>query len=604
MGMSASSKSGHNVCFRNPLPLREDFDFSGVKSILIIGATGHRDIPPHECATLQGKVHDFLLELRTRYANTPMLLLTSLAEGADRLCAYAALSQDVGIPLFVTLPMPTKLYELDFEGQSLAEFHSLLHSAVGWMEMPLIADNTANGVATRGPQRDLQYESVGKYIAQRSQLLIALWDGEEANLAGGTASVIRFQKEGISTSEPCPLESPEGSPVYHIPTAREGNPAPRSSDSRWLYPSTFRGDDKKATRYFERMFLRIDDFNHSVALTDEKLRVEAAKSKTDLLLGTAEQELPRGCRAELDRYGIVDAMAIRFQRGRIRAQKYMHCMIFLSFFSLVLFAHLPVHVLWFLLLSFYFLIMAYVHNAGLKKRDEDTKYEDYRSLAEGLRVQFFWRAVGLGDSVVDYYLWKQRTELDWMRNVFRGWNLLTENVSSEASNGDVESLAKIRKLWVEQQRKYYASAAMREERCLDALERFSRIAICTAIAAAMVLLAILLMELIPEFLHQSNWGFSKSEWIDPFLIAIETALATGALLHHYCNSLAFAEHAKQYAQMSRVFWRASENLEDLEQRKRVGATVGCLKRIGIVALSENGDWVMLHRERPLEVPHP
>ncbi len=445
----------------------QDFDFSEIKSTLVLGATGHRDIPPNECEALQGKVRDFLLGLRSSYRHTPILLLTSLAEGADRLCAYAALSEDVRIPIFVALPMSRVLYELDFYGESLTQFHHLLHFAVGSMEMPLVSDNTPNSLAVPGLERDLQYESVGKYIAQKSHILIALWDGEVTNLTGGTASVIRFQIEGIPSSEPCSLESPEGSPVYHIPTAREGKPQSLSSRSRWLYPNTFRGDEKKAKKYFHRMFSRIDEFNNLVESPNENLKVEALKSKMDLLFGRTEQELPRTCSKELERFGIVDALAIRFQRRRIRAQKFTHCTIFLSFFSLVLFAHLPVHIVWFLVLSFCFLILAYLHSAMLKKRDEDTKYEDYRSLAEALRVQFFWRAVGLGDSVVDYYLSKQRTELDWMRNVLRGWSIRTENVSFEASK---EFVANVAEIWVEQQHEYHASAAEREERRLDTLE--------------------------------------------------------------------------------------------------------------------------------------
>ncbi len=119
-----------------------------------------------------------------------------------------------------------------------------------------------------------------------------------------------------------------------------------------------------------------------------------------------------------------------------------------------------------------------------------------------------------------------------------------------------------------------------------------------------MLLAVLLIEAVPELLRHRIWGFSDSEWIDPLLIVIDTALAVGALLHHYGNSLAFAEHAKQYAHMSKVLGRAFENLKDLQQANEMRAAVSCLKKIGVEALSENANWVMLHRERPLEVPHP
>lgn len=41
-----------------------------------------------------------------------------------------------------------------------------------------------------------------------------------------------------------------------------------------------------------------------------------------------------------------------------------------------------------------------------KRGDFQNKFQDYRALAEGLRVQFFWRLGGLTDSVGDHYLLK------------------------------------------------------------------------------------------------------------------------------------------------------------------------------------------------------
>src|SRR5262249_10930352 len=56
------------------------------------------------------------------------------------------------------------------------------------------------------------------------------------------------------------------------------------------------------------------------------------------------------------------------------------------------------------------------------KRYQDL-YQDYRALAEGLRVQLFWRLTGIDASVANYYLCKHRTELDWIRNALRNWNI-------------------------------------------------------------------------------------------------------------------------------------------------------------------------------------
>ena len=58
------------------------------------------------------------------------------------------------------------------------------------------------------------------------------------------------------------------------------------------------------------------------------------------------------------------------------------------------------------------------------RQDWHRKYIDYRALAEGLRVQTFWRRAGLtitGDPEFahDNFMQKQDVELGWIRNVMR-----------------------------------------------------------------------------------------------------------------------------------------------------------------------------------------
>ena len=63
-----------------------------------------------------------------------------------------------------------------------------------------------------------------------------------------------------------------------------------------------------------------------------------------------------------------------------------------------------------------------------RRREWHRKYIDYRALAEGLRVQAFWRRAGIlstGDQhfVHDNFLQKQDMDLGWIRNVMRHANL-------------------------------------------------------------------------------------------------------------------------------------------------------------------------------------
>ena len=70
------------------MPEIEDNDY---RIHLILGITGHRDIPQEDVDKLKEKIKDIFNELKSKYPHTPFLLLTPLAEGADRIAAKAAI---------------------------------------------------------------------------------------------------------------------------------------------------------------------------------------------------------------------------------------------------------------------------------------------------------------------------------------------------------------------------------------------------------------------------------------------------------------------------------------------------------------------------------
>jgi hypothetical protein len=85
---------------------------------------------------------------------------------------------------------------------------------------------------------------------------------------------------------------------------------------------------------------------------------------------------------------------------------------------------------------------------------------------------------------------------------------------------------------------------------------------------------------------------------------LEAILAAAAIFHHFNNRMAFAEHAKQYERVAALFAHGSQLMGKFLKHHDYKNAVQCVKNVGNEALAENGDWVLLHRERPLEVPHP
>jgi hypothetical protein len=53
-----------------------------------------------------------------------------------------------------------------------------------------------------------------------------------------------------------------------------------------------------------------------------------------------------------------------------------------------------------------------------------------------------------------------------------------------------------------------------------------------------------------------------------------------------------------------IFDNAIKSIRGLLGSGKVAAAKSCLRALGKETLIENGDWVLLHRERPLEIPHP
>ena len=577
---------------------------------LVIGVTGHRDLRDQDREPLERRVRSLLLELKAKYPFTPLVLLSALAEGADRLVARIALEPSIEARLVAPLPMPRHCYEEDFPG-SLEEFRALLEKAERSFELPLHEGNTEEGL--RQPeQRAKQYQDVGEFIAGESQILVALWDGAGAktNPIGGTAQVVQFQIEGVPSAEDCDLEPHECFPVYQILTPRMKNPNPMGEPFTLhkIYPKAFGKDESGAEEYYAEMLERLDEFNRNVAQANSALIERVNASKTDIFAEVSEAGSQR---ITLERYAFADALAEAFQTRMIWTQKILHWSVFLAFACFVFYAHLPKlrhaevsgHRPWWLCASTLFLLCGYYFYLTARKRDLETNYQDYRAVAEGMRVKLFWELSGIAGRVTAYYLTKQRTELDWICNVLRGWYCLDpkEAIDDDLAGGDSLDSNGIQlavSRWVDAQREYFKEAAERDRRKSELLEARVQLSLGAAALTAFVLTVI-------TFIAPLSKVIADNEWLHGLpLIVIELLLAAGALLHHYNERMAFSQHAKQYSRMRIVFEHALVIVNDALESKNYRRARTCLWNLGREALAENGEWVLIHRERPLELPHP
>jgi hypothetical protein len=436
-------------------------------------------------------------------------------------------------------------------------------------------------VSHPGPERDLQYEAVGKYIARASQILIALWDGVQLDKVGGTAAIVKFQTEGSPDPQTCDLLPPELFPVYHIMTPRVSNPNPPAPfQKRVIYPPAF-GSGEAAKKYYEKTFGNLDEFNRLVADYGPALR-------------NADGSLSPGQALMQDRYAVADALALKFQKSMRITDRALHWLVFLSFSSFVCYAHLPEHPSPALGMALILLAVGYALHYIAKRKGLDDKRLDYRAVAEGCRIRLYWHLAGVGDSVPDNYLGKQRTELDWIRNGLRGWA-----IGLQPCPAAKEGTQAVLNDWVRGQRKYFEGEIEKSEKKSEFMERC--VTACLSLAIIIGVGLFIASTMMPE--HEGQEA-GESIWLVAAIISIDLLLAGAALLHHANERMAHAEHLKQYRRMLNIYDNAAKSIQRLLESGNVAAASSCLRALGREALVENGDWVVLHRERPLEIPHP
>jgi hypothetical protein len=271
-------------------------------------------------------------------------------------------------------------------------------------------------------------------------------------------------------------------------------------------------------------------------------------------------------------------------------------------------------------------------------------------------VQFYWRLSGLEHSASNYYVRYQRDELAWIPRVARACGVVAPPLPDGAFDA-------VHALWATRQAEYYARACARAQRDLrwrhvgsGALGASLVISFALVGRVSMVsswlrlllvpvglLLVVHLNMLFSEFLSREDagserdsrrWnlaariaGFAASlgmalllvnvprwvplrfipRWVPSeapqwLFLSLGVAALVGGLLHAYSQVRAFAEHARRYGNLAAIFQRGAERLRTALDGDFIDRTRALIVELGKESLNDHGDWVILHRERPIELP--
>ena len=157
-----------------------------IKSVSI-GVTGHRSerLNLADLDLLRDRVrHVFRAIVDTTGAH--LTVVSSLADGTDQIVAEEAVA--AGYRLVCPLPYSVADFDHEFANRAdLVTFHRLILRADLVMEL--------GGSRETAKTREAAYVAAGAEMLSLSDVLLAIWDGQDARGSGGTAEVIAGASE-------------------------------------------------------------------------------------------------------------------------------------------------------------------------------------------------------------------------------------------------------------------------------------------------------------------------------------------------------------------------------------------------------------------------
>jgi hypothetical protein len=513
---------------------------------LVIGVVADGALTAEAAQTAEAPVAKILADMRGRYRMTPLLLLvqvpTMLRGFADRLA---------------------ERFDAD-----VVDLENHLSCAVA----PSGGVQTAN--LAGDPTEDTTRRAA--FLADHSHFVIAISNSQNMTPDNLVAQVFQFRRQGIPdrhTGRPLQLDTIGLGSVCHVIAVKNVGAAADAPLSKhfWSQAKTRSGDND---RNDAAAWDHLNRFNRDV------VRKRRRQARAPLASGA------KRCASLLDhswigeRFAAADALAVCFQQSTHRTT--------LGLLVLGLIAAIAFHLSGILphatLVYTASLVAAYGWYLWARWQRYEHRYYDYRALAEGLRVQMYWHAAGITVCAADYYLRRQRSEFEWIRQALRAWPLIAQmpgTASVSANAGRRDSLRRVLEQWVEDQCRYYSQTALRRQSTGTWLNRL----VCGFFVVGLLLA-------VAKPLFQGNYAFAA---------AIGLAPSVAALLYMYARTRAFLEQARQYDRMGRLCGSARHRLRQVLEVGDEGGFQGLLLEFGKEALRENGDWVLLHRERPITI---
>ncbi len=550
---------------------------------LVVAVTGHSDLVPEDESHTRARVRDTLRRVERAAREAPLVLLTALSNDAERLVADEALARNWAVAGILPYAVADFRATLP-DDAARAAFDRACAKCWRLIEIPAVS--TESPGETAEIRRAAQLHEQDIFLVRQAQLVIALWDGTPAphGEEHGTPAIIELCRHGPPTLSDDLLSSPETTPLIHIPVRRLSRP-----DHKPKRIQETRQD--KAYRKSAREFSR---FN----VAAKKNRIANAENHA----GSIKSLMPLDEQSRLGQVGNplvrffadADSLSVKLRRKRDLAVRVVSVAVVIGAFCQAAFTT-GKEMLW---LIAYGAAAAlgyglYLSIFRLPLSQIGDRYIEYRAIAEGLRIQFFWQVTGIHHGVAEEYQQLVKTEVGWVREALRNIQFLVAPLWQwEPPSSYVPARINIGRLWVDGQEQYYLGTPQRPGKALQCKIAAGRIELLANVALTFALLlvgvaAMASMMLMPVQIKIAASAFSTSFFL------------LGGVIKGYASAMGYAEQSVSYELMGALFRNARSTLEKNAGNEAIEEQ--CLFTLGKFALDENASWLLMHRKNAFQV---
>ena len=574
---------------------------------IVIGITGHRNPSPEIIPELEIKFAAILKRIDESAPNSPMVLLSPLAVGCDRLAARIALNfpRIQGIPIELVVPMPLALddYRKDFEKPTdLEEFEHWRARAAYEFVLPPFPGATDEHGCIAGEMRDAHYRRMGLYVALQSQVMVAMWDGVRNNKVGGTGDIVDFcnGKTRRSSSRLTANATPEQRAAFagsQIPLRPTMPLLAQTTATPILILPTRRYNQgevaAEALDYEEKNAKVLDNiceaFGHSV----ERLNIKLAQISQDNI------QWPSKFRDQFQaplwgvlvaRFERLDALANTSKKSYSKDAKIIALLAVCAIICFQVFSSF--NDAW-LAVVFYVILLGGSSAVWWysNRKNCEWLFVHARGLAEALRVQLAWSCAGIQELVADHYFARRSQEIEFIRSQLRAAAL---EIAAGTQWTQQSQIKHARLAWVEDQLGYFNPDAGGMKRRTHKDIRGVWLKKWSVRASLVLALGLGVLVAIREGKNSEILGYSMDTIVSAGCLIVGSffALTVGI---DYLRGIALDREELDVASRMRPIFEQANSM--LLQAKSHSDGIDVLRGLGKEALDENAEWLSRHKDR-------